>query len=137
MYKDDLDELIEKLKSDINNLEPGSQERSRAINDLKNLIETREIRKKNAEARMDKEHEDYESFKKDEANKKLEAERQQQEKKDRIWKRVGRGIEIGVTVVTGVLASAFTWYGLKMEYENGNSTSFTLKNCLRDLTHRK
>lgn len=132
-----LDEMIANARKEIDTMPAGSQERSRAIKDLKNLVDTKLSVQRDEEAKIEKEHEYYVASKKEEANKTLEIEKRKNENKDRIWNRVKDGIQIGVTVLTGVATAAFTWYGLKMEYNNGNATSFTLKNCLKDLTHRK
>lgn len=134
---DRLDSLVQKAQGDIEKLEPGSQERSRAVNDLNIILDARDRYKKNVEARMDKEHDDYVSFKKDEENKVLEKEKEKREKRDRIWKRVLDCFQIGITAITSILTVIFVWFGLKMEYNNGNPMGFTLKNCLRDLTHKK
>lgn len=132
-----LEMMIDEAVNDIKSLSAGSQEQSRKIKDLRTLIETYLSVKNDEEARMDKEHDYFVASKKEEANKKADEEKRKLEKKDRNWTRIKDGVQIGVTVLTGVATVVFTWFGLKMEYNNGNATSFTLKNCLKDLTHRK
>ena len=148
-YKDEvLDAIIDWYKDEINRLEIGTAERSRAVDDLKKLLEIRESRRINVELRMDKEHEDYIAFEKEEAEKeqarkleeeakKLEEERKKSERKDKIWKRIIDAAQIFGSILSVIAMIVFTWFGLKMEYNQGNATSFTLKNCLKSLTNRK
>ena len=148
-YKDEvLDAIIDWYKDEISRLEIGTIERSRAVDDLKKLLEIRESRKYNVESRMDKEHEDYIAFEKEEAEKeqakkleeeakKLEEEKAKSERRDKIWKRIIDAAQIFGSILSVIAMIVFTWFGLKMEYNQGNATSFTLKNCLKSLTNRK
>jgi len=148
-YKDEfLDVIIDWYKDEISKLGIGTIERSRAVEDLKKLLEVRESRRNNVESRMDKEREAYIAFEKEEAEKeqakkleeeakKLEEERKKSERKDKIWKRIIDGAQIFGSILTVIAMIVFTWFGLKLEYNQGNATSFTLKNCLKSLTNRK
>ena len=78
MYRDDLlDDMITKRVKELEDLDAGSVERSRAVSDLTNLLSERRNRKKDEESRMDKDHDDYVASKREEANRIIEEEKRE------------------------------------------------------------
>lgn len=138
MYEDSLlDDVIEKRIKEIDKLEPGSTERSRAISDLKTLLDARLNRKKDEDAVAEREGDAFEAFKKEEESRKREAEldarKQKSEKIDR-WLKVGLEVlGIGAPLV---VYSVFMAKGFKFE-ESGTYTSGTFRNLINKLGPRK
>lgn len=83
LYEDELfDPVIERMLEDAKNCEPGSPERAREVKNAVDLANIREVRRKNEEARIDKEHENFvESKRAEEAKAEAEAKRALEEKK--------------------------------------------------------
>lgn len=132
-----LEELIVKARKDYEAQEPGTPEQERAAKVLLSFIEKKEQIKKDEEFRRDKDHDDYVAFEREEARKKREDEENQQkqksEKSDRIWRRIGTGVTIVTSVVGCVGGLLLTACGLSLDYDQGNATSNTLKNLMRNL----
>lgn len=140
-YKDDLlDDLIDRRISELDDLEKGSAERSRATNDLVNLLNARENRRKDEESRIDKEHEKYV------ASKKELAERERDEKLDKRKKRsenIDNGVKIAGGIIGGgvaigqlLLYAAFLKEGFKFE-ETGHISSKVFSNLLNRIGPKK
>lgn len=140
-YRDELlDDLIDRRISELEDLEKGSAERSRGINDLVNLLNVKENRRNNEESRIEKEHDKYV------ASKKEAAEREREEKLDKRKRRsenIDNGVKIAGGIVGGVVAigqlllyAVFLNEGFKFE-ETGHISSKVFSNLLNRIGPKK
>ena len=137
MYRDDLlDDMITKRVKELEDLDAGSVERSRAVSDLTNLLSERRNRKKDEESRMDKDHDDYVASKREEANRIIEEEKRENERKDRRWKRWIEGAGIFISLLSLGTSAILTKKVLKFEYDQGNPSGFMGKQILSSIRPR-
>ena len=127
----ELDELIEEAKKAYKLATPGSLEQERLQRMLIEFIRTREEIKNEEKRRMDKDHDDFIAFEKEEAAKERDEKEQKrkrkEEKNDRALKWV-TGIATALASIAACAGGLFlTARGQRLDYDFGNSTSNTNK----------
>lgn len=137
LYEDQiLDPIIARNEQKLKELEVGTPEYSRAMKDLCDLLEARDKRRNDEDARIEREHDRYVASKKEVADRERE---ERLEKRRKKTESIDNGVKIGTLVMTGVntvgtllVFTCFTIMGFKFE-ETGHISSKVFSNVINKL----